>query len=564
MNQQLTTHFEDKLGWFPLKNWGLISIRGQDRISFLQSLVSNDITTLKQNSICKAALLEKNSKIIATFWISKGDNVLQLFIQKNYLNTTAEKLNYFIFSEDVQIKTEEKKLIYLQGAELPDLFRRWKLPNYEKNTFIQAGLNNSKIEIENIHCINLTANEGAIFVLSDDEKTVVEKLNHDINEIDKKSWEVLRVEAALTMMGIDFDESNMLLEVDSLDEMINTTKGCYPGQEIVARTLSRGGVQKKIFGLKHQDKALKTGDFLYFQGKKAAEIKSTVYSPSSQAYLSLAFLKKDFWVYGKQYRFEKIAGDFKSRLPVSVERLPFRLGKNLLSASQSYLEKGIDAYHKNHYEEAKELLNKALAIRPYFADAVEALSVTSEKMGNIEEAISLNKKFAKIDANAIMAHANLSRLYLSKGWIEKAEEEKNQATLLGYKTEKSIGESQAIKELTKQQEDQITQKTEMFQKVLSVDPQDEIANFGLGKIYYEQKKYQQSKDCLKIVIKSNKDYSAAYNIMGKTLIALNEKKEALSIFVQGIKVADKQGNLATKNSMEEQLLKIKNEKLLGN
>ena len=555
MNQELINHFNDHLGWFLLKNWGIIRVKGTDNVSFLQSLVSNDLLRLKVGEISKAALLEKNSKVIGTFWVSKGNKESQLFIQKDRLKQIIDKLEHFIFAEDVQITEEKKELIYLQGPQLPNLFSSLRLPIYQQNTSTQVDLN-SRLGIEKIFCINLTANEGAVFVLSKDAKSFIKKLDPDIREIDEQTWEILRVEAGLTIMGADFNEKNLLLEVDPLNEMVSTTKGCYPGQETIARTLSRGSVQKKIFGIKHQDKKLKTGDTLFFRGEKVAEIKSTIYSNQLNSFLSIAFLKRDFWFCGKEYRFEKIAGDFKSRIPVTIERLPFCLGKNLSQVCKSYLERGMNAYHKNNYEEAKELICEALNIHPHFTDAVEVLAVIAEKLGNIEEAISLNKQFAQLDANAVMAPANLSRLYLTKGWIEKAEEEKKKATLLGYKLEKFTSGSQTIRELTLKHQEENIKKIKMFQEILKMDPLDEIANFSLGKIYHEQKEHQKAKNCLKIVIKNNKNYSAAYNILGKTLIALDEKKEAISIFTQGIEVADEQGHLAPQKSMKEQLMKL--------
>ena len=252
---------------------------------------------------------------------------------------------------------------------------------------------------------------------------------------------------------------------------------------------------------------------------------------------------------------EKIPGDFKSRIPVTVSALPFYLGKNLLSTCDNYLKQGLNAYHKNNYNESKELLNKALSLYPRFASAVEALAIIEERLGNIEEAIELNKCFAELDPNDTIAHTNLSRLYMKKGWKEKAEEELKQATLLSYK----FGQTdyrKIQKKLEKQELSERRKKIKMFQDILAIDPKDEIAHFGLGNMYYKLKQYQEAISHIKIVLEQNPEYSAAYDILTKSLIALGRESEALPILNQGIEIATKRGDLSPERSMREKLRQI--------
>ena len=549
----------EEVGWLNLDDWGCIAVRGKDRLPFLQALISNDVIGLKVNGICRAALLEKNSHIIAPFWVSKAPQRLYLIIQKKYCAKVLQQLEGFIFAEEVQLNVEDKELLYLQGPNLPTLFAQWGWPGYEKNTFIDFKALNKKApfrEIEGLHCLSLTADEGAIVLTKNQSELTKALKEKNIPQMSLRAWEVLRVEAGVGLMGIDFDERHLLLEVDALDEMVSVTKGCYPGQETVARTLSRGSVQKKLFGLKHQNENLGPGSLLYARGKKVAEISTTVYSPTLKMYLSLALLSREFWYQGREYRLETTPGDFKSRVAVGVEKLPFYFGKNLLASAKSYLDRGLAAYHQSDYDKARELLHGALSRHARFPDAVEALAVIEERLGDIEKAIELNKRFSVLEPNAVMAHTNLSRLYMKKGWIEKAEEEQKQATLLGYKYGRKESDPKEMEALRQKAEAGRRAKIEMFQKVLEIDPQDEIANFGLGKLYWEQKRYAAARGHLEKVVAGNPNYSAAYDVLGKSLVGLNEKDEAKRVLTKGIQVAAQQGDLTPKKSMEELLRHI--------
>ena len=93
----------------------------------------------------------------------------------------------------------------------------------------------------------------------------------------------------------------------------------------------------------------------------------------------------------------------------------------------------------------------------------------------------------------------------------------------------------------------------MFEQVLEIDPVDQVANFGLGSIYLETGEYEKALPPLRIVIKENKDYSAAYLLLGKNLEKLASKKEAIEVYRQGIAAASKKGDLMPLKDMQTRL-----------
>ena len=93
----------------------------------------------------------------------------------------------------------------------------------------------------------------------------------------------------------------------------------------------------------------------------------------------------------------------------------------------------------------------------------------------------------------------------------------------------------------------------MFKQVLEIDPIDQVANFGLGSVYHDLKRYEEALPPLQTVVKEYKDYSAAYVLLGKTMEKLLRQDEAMQIYRDGIAVASKKGDLMPLKEMQQKL-----------
>jgi len=88
---------------------------------------------------------------------------------------------------------------------------------------------------------------------------------------------------------------------------------------------------------------------------------------------------------------------------------------------------------------------------------------------------------------------------------------------------------------------------------MEIDPQDLVANFGLGSIYLETGRYDEGLEPLKTVIEAHRDYSAAYLLLGKTWEKLSNREEAIEIYKQGIAAASKKGDLMPLKDMQNRM-----------
>jgi len=133
----------------------------------------------------------------------------------------------------------------------------------------------------------------------------------------------LRIEAGIPRFGIDMDETKVVTETN-LDDAVSFTKGCYIGQEIIARIKYRGHVAKKLTGvLVEHDGALESGlKILSADGKEIGSIASSVVSPRLKKTIALAYLKYDYLEPGTKVKV--VAAEVE--LPATVTELPFIRG----------------------------------------------------------------------------------------------------------------------------------------------------------------------------------------------------------------------------------------------
>jgi folate-binding protein YgfZ len=94
------------------------------------------------------------------------------------------------------------------------------------------------------------------------------------------AYEIRRVEAGTPVYGVDIDENNLPQEVGRTEQAVSFTKGCYIGQETIARIRTYGHVNRLLVGLRLSDcRAVPRGSKLMREGKEVGQVTSSVQSP---------------------------------------------------------------------------------------------------------------------------------------------------------------------------------------------------------------------------------------------------------------------------------------------
>ena len=140
-----------------------------------------------------------------------------------------------------------------------------------------------------------------VFVLEESVEEFKSKLENAV-EISDEIYQILRMEDGIPLYGIDMDETTIVPEL-GLDGLISYNKGCYIGQEIIARIYFRGHVAKQMKGLVLsgelgvESRELKTVD-----GKSAGKITAVCYSPKLGKHIALGYVRYDYLADGTELK----------------------------------------------------------------------------------------------------------------------------------------------------------------------------------------------------------------------------------------------------------------------
>jgi folate-binding protein YgfZ len=550
--------------YFPLEDFCLVDATGKDAFPFLQSQTTNDVVNLAVGAGLGNALVDRKARLLCNFSLHKTSGTsATILIETRQRDTLTDTLKEYHFREDIAWETEVPFdfLVALQGPKSPVVLERLTesgVSLHNTNDIFTANIDGVETRVI---CKSLTGEEGYILACtaSHQEELIraIQKAGESVSitAIQPDARETLRIEAGIPVYGRDMDKAHILPETGLEHTSVSYHKGCYIGQEVIARIKTYGSPAFALMGIILDGESLPAMDVtIKIKTKKIGVVKSSTYSPSLGKVIALAYLQKDFRSPGQTY--EVSLADVSTKITTCL--LPFYQTAGKTERAKQLHQQALTLFkQEENLDRPIALLREAIALDPKYAPGYEALGVMLSKQNKLDEAIALMKRLAEIDPQEIMAHTNLSIYYMQQGRIEDAEMEKAEATAIQF--EKLVEENQAKKAREKQSsqdKEERERQVEMFHKVLEIDPVDQVANFGLGSIYLDTGKYEKALAPLKTVVEHYRDHSAAYLALGKTLEKLLRKDEAADIYKKGIEAASKKGDLMPLKDMQTRLNQI--------
>jgi len=217
-----------------LDNRALIRLTGKDSESFLQSQLSNDVNKLDNSSIQLSAYCQHQGKIVVLFWLLRSKDDFLLSFPLDLIETVKNRLQMFILVSDVKIEDVTEK--YLQLG----LINENKADAYVLNGQLSLMLVDSQ-----------SAEKFTFASRQYWDKACIDNLIPEVNSITTEKF-------VPQMLNLDIDEIG-----------VSFTKGCYPGQEVVARLHYLGKVKRRLFVFKSVSE-IKVGDDLFCPSSKSA------------------------------------------------------------------------------------------------------------------------------------------------------------------------------------------------------------------------------------------------------------------------------------------------------
>jgi tRNA-modifying protein YgfZ len=221
----------------------VIDVEGADRVAFLQGQLTQDVKTLRAGEVRPAAGLTPKGKLLYIARLVGFPDRLRLLLAAASRVRTVEHLKKYAAFQKVSIVDRSDEVLRL-GIYGPEAAR---LESLGERFLILPG----EGEFSRDALIPIDARSEA--------ESRLEKTGSVV--VSEETAEVLRIEAGRPRFGQDADESHLADEV-GLNEAISTTKGCYVGQEIVARMRTYGRVNRRLVGFRFPEGAIPPGTVL--------------------------------------------------------------------------------------------------------------------------------------------------------------------------------------------------------------------------------------------------------------------------------------------------------------
>jgi len=333
---ELPTHYGDAagetlagrraVGLIDLSHHGRLRIQGPDRVRFLNGLVTNDLAALRPGQGCWCAALTVKGRVLADFHLYARPDELLLECEAGWQVRLKEHFSSRVIREKVDFAdaSEELGLLGLYGPRACEVLDAAGISGTSSWPLFAHG----DVTIGNTTAI-LARTDGLggpgfeLFVPRDGLESAWSALeqaglDRGMRFLGTKAFEALRIEAGRPRLGRDLGEETLATEA-RLGAAISLTKGCYLGQEVVARTTHRGHTNRELVGLKVASKVVPPkGAKIFVGGAEVGWVTSAAWSASASGPIALGYLRVEHNAPGTTL--ELLAGE--ERLRATVTELP--------------------------------------------------------------------------------------------------------------------------------------------------------------------------------------------------------------------------------------------------
>ena len=269
-----------------------VEVTGSDRAALLHNLSTNDINKLTSGQECETLFADVQGKAVGYGLVAAHDDSMWLDVAAGQAENLVGHLDRYVISEDVQFTdhSDARATLLVAGPQaettLSELTPNVPQPVYshavDAEMFVRrvpwVGEDCFLLSLPNAECDKVVAALRAAQVVSCDEAVVT----------------AARIEQGFPEYGLDVTSQNLPQELDRDQRMISFTKGCYLGQETVARIDALGRVNWLLRGLKGTETLPATGESIEFEAKEVARVRSSGYSPKTDSPIALAFVRREF------------------------------------------------------------------------------------------------------------------------------------------------------------------------------------------------------------------------------------------------------------------------------
>jgi tRNA-modifying protein YgfZ len=292
MDIEVYNHIRSDVAGFHEQKRGLIAVWGKEAVQFLDGMITNDMKTLEDGQQMLAAFPNPQGRLIAVVRVMRQGDRFLFETEEATREKLYQNLFRFTFAGDFFVEELSGNYRYF------DVF----------DTLANGVLAEGTVRFEG-------RGMTGYFIPSELADDLIDAMsNSGGRAVDDETFETLRIEAGVPKFGVDMDETTIVPEL-GFPEMISYTKGCYVGQEIIARIHFRGHVAKQLTGIVSEQPIEPGAELISSEGKAAGRVTSVTYSPRLEKSIALAYVRYDYLAPGTELG----SGDHR----VAVTQLPF-------------------------------------------------------------------------------------------------------------------------------------------------------------------------------------------------------------------------------------------------
>lgn len=237
-------------GVLDLPHHGVIEVSGAERVEFLQRMVTQDLKGLMPGGFARAFWLSRKGRVEGDLLLAQLPDRLLIDVEVHAARSVADSLGSYLFSEDVTIRYEAGALhrLSLIGPQTAAPLAEAGLPGLDAGTCAAGTIDGVGVvalrdDRLGVPCIDL-------FVKSSDAERVYKRLVVGSRAVGWLAYNILRIEAGVPLFGVDFGTGALPAETGLLHGRVSFKKGCYLGQEVVARMYSLGKPKQVVAALR--------------------------------------------------------------------------------------------------------------------------------------------------------------------------------------------------------------------------------------------------------------------------------------------------------------------------
>jgi folate-binding protein YgfZ len=238
-------------GLIELPERGLLAVTGPQRQKLLHAVLSNDVEGVPPGAGRGAALMDVKGRLIALLRVLVAPDAVLLEANADRLERVEGLLNHYRVAAPVRFARRPAAVLALLGDGGGVLGRAGlPLPGDERESHVTGSLSGQEVRV--VRAGDLPGGGFVLHAAPEHAASVREAvLAAGASPLSREDLDVRRIEHGRPWYGPDVTEANLLHETGLLAELHSSSKGCYVGQEVVARLEGRGGnVSRRLRGLK--------------------------------------------------------------------------------------------------------------------------------------------------------------------------------------------------------------------------------------------------------------------------------------------------------------------------